>query len=74
MARAPAQNDRLCACGSVIVPWGAVGPTTALGVYKPPRLYYPGITLDPGTDGLLNLQPRRTQCRRTSRYGRKGET
>eukprot|EP00962_Isochrysis_galbana_P012670 scaffold3594_cov133-Isochrysis_galbana.AAC.3 len=24
-------------CGSMIVPWGAVGPTTAVGVYKPPH-------------------------------------
>eukprot|EP00962_Isochrysis_galbana_P000308 scaffold87_cov167-Isochrysis_galbana.AAC.2 len=24
-------------CGSMIVPWGAVGPTMAVGVYKPPH-------------------------------------
>eukprot|EP00962_Isochrysis_galbana_P036700 scaffold12717_cov99-Isochrysis_galbana.AAC.1 len=24
-------------CGSMIVPRGAVGPTTAVGVYKPPH-------------------------------------
>eukprot|EP00962_Isochrysis_galbana_P019006 scaffold5520_cov102-Isochrysis_galbana.AAC.5 len=34
-------------CGSMIVPWGAVGPTTAVGVYKPPHAPERGVRRPP---------------------------
>eukprot|EP00962_Isochrysis_galbana_P035439 scaffold12153_cov135-Isochrysis_galbana.AAC.1 len=34
-------------CGSMIVPWGAVGPTTAVGVCKPPHAPERGMVRPP---------------------------